>query len=292
MGTTRAIERSACCAHNPQGVRFCRTCGHLLQSQGVLQNPDNGNGYEVIDVLAQGGMSTTYLVYNFQTDRLAVLKEIDADLSRRAKARELFLREATMLAALDHPGIPKFFDFFVTDESHYLVMEMVHGRTLEEAQPASIAQAVGWMIEVCEVLAYMHGRTPPVIHRDIKPANLILRYNPRRIILIDFGAVKEASAQQGTRIATPGYGAPEQSQGRPCIQSDIYGLATTLIYLLTRQFPGNLYNPRERRFTGLIESGIPPTLASVIWAATAFDPAERPRNTAELVAALRPHAAT
>ncbi len=279
-----------CCARTVGPLRFCRTCGRLLVSQGVLENPENGHGYEVISTLAQGGMSTTYLVFNLQLDRLAVLKEIDADLSRRAKARELFTREATMLAALEHPGIPKFYDFFCTDERYYLVMEMIHGLTLEQLPPLSIAQAVGWMIEVCRVLQYLHSRQPPVIHRDIKPANLILRHQPRAIVLIDFGAVKEASNRTGTRIATPGYGPPEQSQGRPCLQSDFYGVGMTLVYLLTRTFPGNFYNPRERKLVELEAAGIPAELAAVIRRATAYNPQDRHRDCTELAEALRPFA--
>jgi serine/threonine protein kinase len=277
-----------CCRLNPPEVRFCRTCGRLLHSQGTLRNPEKGWEYEVIDVLVQGGMSTTYRVYNRQVHRLAVLKEINADLSRKAKARELFMREAQTLQALQHPGIPKFYDFFCTDEHYSLVMELIHGPTLEEIEPMDVAQAVGWILETCEVLSYLHERG--VIHRDIKPANLILRHNPRRIVLIDFGAVKEVGSAPGTRIATPGYGAPEQNQGRPCLQSDFYGIGTTLVYLLTRQSPTHFYNPRAQRLMGLEEAGLPPALVSVILAATALDPHQRPQNCTDLMAALRPFA--
>jgi serine/threonine protein kinase len=277
-----------CCWLNPPEVRFCRTCGRLLHSQGTLRNPEKGWEYEVIDVLVQGGMSTTYRVYNPQVQRLAVLKEINADLSRKAKARELFMREAQTLQALQHPGIPKFYDFFCTDEHYSLVMELIHGPTLEEIKPVDVAQAVGWVLGACEVLSYLHERG--VIHRDIKPANLILRHNPRRIVLIDFGAVKEVGSAPGTRIATPGYGAPEQNQGRPCLQSDFYGIGTTLVYLLTRQSPTSFYNPRAQRLMGLEEAGLPPALVSVILSATALDPRQRPQNCTDLMTALRPFA--
>ncbi|AGY59579.1 serine/threonine protein kinase [Gloeobacter kilaueensis] len=282
----------ACCENNPGYTRFCRICGRLLISEGVLTNPETGDSYEIISTLAQGGMSTTYLIFNLQNDRLAVLKEIDADLSRKAKARELFLREARVLAELRHPGIPRFYDFFCTEDRYYLVMEMIYGLTLEQLQPRSVSQAVGWMLEVCAVLTYLHERTPPVIHRDLKPANMILRYNPREVVLIDYGAVKEFSNRQGTRIATPGYGPPEQSQGRPCIQSDIYGVAMTLVFLLTRQFPGNLYNIRQRRLLGLDAAGIPADLIAIIDVATAYQPQDRYRDCRAFAAALQPFAAS
>ncbi|MBW4700063.1 MAG: serine/threonine protein kinase [Aphanocapsa lilacina HA4352-LM1] len=279
-----------CCERQGGLTRFCRVCGRMLTGGEVLENPETGNRYERVDTLAQGGMSTTYLVFNHQTDRLAVLKEIDADLSRKAKARELFLREAQVLAGLDHGGIPRFYDYFSTDERHYLVMEMIHGLTLEQVQPRSAAQAAGWMIETCQVLGYLHSLQPPVIHRDIKPANLILRYNPREVVLIDYGAVKLAGGRQGTRIATPGYSPPEQGRGRPCLQSDIYGVGMTLVFLLTRQFPGRFYHPRERRLVGLEEAGIEAPLAAVIAKATAYHPQERHRDSQELAHALSPFA--
>ncbi|WP_218079692.1 serine/threonine protein kinase [Anthocerotibacter panamensis] len=278
-----------CCSLNPPERRFCCTCGSLLRSKGVLRNPERGWEYQVIDILGEGGMSNTYLVYNPQIQRLSILKEIHSDLERKAKIRELFLREARVLQSLKHVGVPCFHDFFCADDHYSLVMEVIHGPTLEKVEPPSPSQAVGWMMETCAVLSYLHERTPPVIHRDIKPANLILRYSPRRIVLIDYGAVKEVGSQQGTRIATFGYGAPEQQIGRPSIQSDFYGVGTTLIYLLTRRFPGDFYLPRERRFAGLEQAGVDPGLAQVIYRLTHYIPQERGRDAQEVAALLEPH---
>jgi serine/threonine-protein kinase len=259
----------------------------LIAGQGVIRNPENQNAYEVLKILAIGGMSTTYLVYNYQNLKLAVLKEINAQLAKRAKPRELFQREARVLQSLSHPGVPQFYDFFWTDERYSLVMEMVHGQTLEKLVPTSMTEAVNWMLEVANILNYLHNRKSPVIHRDIKPSNLILRYHPREIVLIDFGAVKEATTPPGTCIYTPGYGAPEQQKGTPSIQSDFYGLGTTLVYLLTRKFPSHFYNPRQNRFVGLEESGIPPDLVRIILALTAFFPKERPHTGDELIDLLK-----
>ncbi len=140
-------------------------------------------------------MGTTYLVYNLQVNKLAVLKEIKAYQS--SKARELFAREARVLQDLRHPSIPRFYDFFCDEEHYSLVMEMIHGPTLEQVRPKTPAQAVGWIVETLEVLSHLHQQG--VLHRDIKPANLILRYHPRQIVLIDYGAVKEASAPRLAR---------------------------------------------------------------------------------------------
>jgi serine/threonine-protein kinase len=271
-----------CCHPNPPCRYFCRLNGKLIAGQGVIRNPETGWEYEVLKILALGGMSTTYLVYSYQLRKLAVLKEISAELLHKSKAREMFQREARVLKSLQHPGIPQYYDFFCTQEHYFLVMEMVHGQNLEQIVPVSPIQAIKWLQEVSNILNYLHLRNPPVIHRDIKPANLILRYQPPQIVLIDFGAVKEATAPPGTRIATPGYSAPEQQKGLPCIQSDFYALGTTLIYLITKQSPSNFYDSRQHKFIDLESIGIPPTLIRVILALTAFDPKERPQHATEV----------
>ncbi|WP_013324421.1 serine/threonine protein kinase [Gloeothece verrucosa] len=256
--------------------------GHLIAGQGVIRNPLTGWEYEVLKILARGGMGTTYLVYNYQIRRLAVLKEMNSNMASKAKARELFQREARILQTLEHPGIPRFYDFFWTDQHYSLLMEMVHGYSLEQLLPLSTAQAVDWILQLTDILDYLHRRNPPVIHRDIKPSNLLLRYNPREIVLIDFGAVKEATAPPGTRIATPGYGAPEQQKGLSSIQSDFYALGTTLVYLLTRQCPSKFYIFSQGKFADLEEAGVPRILIGVINALTAFDPQQRPQTVMEV----------
>ena len=276
-----------CCRPTPPCRRFCRLDGRLIVGQGVIRNPQTGQEYEVINTLARGGMSTTYLVYDYQKRTLAVLKEISSELAKKAKARELFQREASSLQALNHTGIPKFHDYFFTDERYSLVMELIHGSTLEQLRPSGFGEALDWLVQVCDVLEYLHGRNPPVIHRDIKPANLILRYNPRQVVLIDYGAVKEATTPPGTRIATPGYSALEQQRGMPCIQSDYFAIGTTLIYLLTRQFPGNFYDSSKRQFVGLEAAGIPRPLLAPILKLTAFDPADRPQNARQVRTLLK-----
>ncbi|ACK69264.1 serine/threonine protein kinase [Gloeothece citriformis PCC 7424] len=271
-----------CCIPNPSCLNFCRLDGRLISGQGVIRNPLTGWEYEVLKVLARGGMGTTYLVYNYQIRRLAVLKEMNAKMASKAKARELFQREARILQSLEHRGIPRFYDFFWTEQHYSLLMEMVHGYSLEEVLPLDPSQAIEWMLQLTDILDYLHQRNPPVIHRDIKPSNLLLRYNPREIVLIDFGAVKEATAPPGTRIVTPGYGAPEQQKGLCSVQSDFYALGTTLVYLLTRQYPNKLYLFSKGQFVNLESAGVPPILIGVINTLTSFNPHERPQSATEV----------
>jgi serine/threonine protein kinase len=275
-----------CCRPNPACINFCRLNGKLIAGQGVLQNPENGWEYEVLRTLVQGG-SNTYLIYNYQINGLAVLKEIRAELVRKPKAREMFLREARILQSLEHPGIPKYYDFFWTNEYYSLVMEMIHGQNLQQISSTTPTEAIEWLLQVSQILDYLHKRNPPVIHRDIKPANLILRHHPRELVLIDFGAVKEATTPPETCIFTPGYGAPEQQEGLPCIQSDFYTLGTTLIYLLTKRSPTKFYLSRQGIFTGLKEAGIDPVVVSLILTLTERNPKNRPQNATEVIELLQ-----
>lgn len=230
------------CKHegNAQNNLFCCHCGAPLQVQKSIRD------YQVVRLLGQGGMGTTYQVWH--RGRIKVLKEMNADMANNAKAQELFEREASMLKRLKNKGIPKFYEYFVSANSKYLVMEMIYGQDLEkwvmQHGVVAIKQAIAWMLQLCDILRYLHSQDPPIVHRDIKPANLIIRNHDKSLVLLDFGAVKEVGALSGTRIGAPSYSAPEQNIGKPVIQSDLYAIAPTLIFLLTGRNPANFLEDR------------------------------------------------
>jgi len=288
------------CDHtgNVADSRFCIYCGEPLCVLSTIRH------YQVLGVLGQGGMGTTYQVWNTaaaqQRDQitlssaqpLQVLKEMNADMARIAKAQELFEREARILSGLSHPGIPKFLDFFIEAGKKYLTMEMIHGQDMEKqvlsqgvVQPD---QAIAWMIEVCDVLSYLHRKTPPIIHRDIKPANLMVRHKDNQVILLDFGAVKEIGTPPGTCIGAEGYSSPEQDRGNPVTQSDLYAIGTTLIFLLTGKNPHVFYSKRGRdyRFDLQKVSTIPPKLRKLIDRVTEPRAVDRPQTAEALAKAL------
>jgi serine/threonine-protein kinase len=235
------------CTHagNPSTNLFCIHCGQpLVEKEQFIHH------YQILRILGRGGMGTTYLAWNIskimgEKPSLLVLKEMNANLAKVAKARELFEREARILKSLNHPGIPKYYDFFVEHGKKYLAMELIHGQNLEQhierQGPISLKQAIEWMIQICDILQYLHSLTPPLVHRDVKPANLILRNLDCRVMLLDFGAVKEIGTPPGTRIGAEGYSAPEQSRGKTCPQSDLYAIGPTLIFLLTGENPMKYY---------------------------------------------------
>ncbi|MBA2750527.1 MAG: protein kinase [Tatlockia sp.] len=292
--TEKVINPSSShCQHsgNPPNNLFCIHCGEPILVQRVVRQ------YHVLRTIGQGGMGTTYLAWDKArsvsgTPQLLVLKEMNADMAKIAKAQELFEREARTLKTLHHSGIPKYYDFFLEAGKKYLAMELIHGQDLEnlihDRGAVSPEKAIAWMVQTCDVLNYIHNQKPPLIHRDIKPANLMLRTFDRQIIVLDFGAVKEIGTYAGTRIGAEGYCAPEQERGQPLIQSDLYAIGPTLIFLLTGETPFNFFRQRGKGYRFNVEglAMITPQLREVIDRVTEPLAGDRYANAEQLSKAL------
>ena len=289
-----AEPQTKCDHHNnPPDSIFCIHCG-----QPIVEEEKFIGSYQILRTLGRGGMGITYLVWDKnQTNQgapsLSVLKEMKADMIRVPKARELFEREARVLKSLAHPNIPKYYDFFVENNRKYLVMELIHGQNLEDLirQRGAInsERAIEWMIQLCLVLDYLHNLQPPLIHRDVKPANLILKNLDGRLMLLDFGAVKELGTSLNTRIGVEGYSAPEQYSGKPCVQSDIYGVGTTIVFLLTGKTPMQYYRYEKNKYEIDIASipNLSDKLGDVIKKACQPNPSDRHQSAKELLESLR-----
>jgi serine/threonine-protein kinase len=281
------------CTHegNSPDNLFCIYCGKPLSIQLTIRH------YQVLRTLGQGGMGTTYLAWDpagvaTSHPKLLVLKQMNADMAKIAKAQELFQREADTLGLLNHPGIPKYYDFFIENKKKYLAMELIHGQDLEKfvyrKGPITVNQAIEWMMQTCLILDYLHGQNPPLIHRDIKQANLMVRNSNNRIVVLDFGAVKEIGTAPGTRIGAEGYCAPEQERGQPLTQSDLYAIGPTLIFLLTGENPFKFYRQQGRsfRFDVTKVPTITPQLKELIDKVTEPLPRDRYQTAKEVAAAL------
>jgi serine/threonine protein kinase len=212
-----------------------------LSSGAILQNR-----YEIERLLGGGGMGMVYLAHDQRlANRACAVKEmVDhfIDQQQRIEANEYFAREADTLAQLKHAAIPAITDRFDDQNRHYLVMEYIEGRNLEEdiaarGGPLPEGLIIDIARQLCDVLAYLHGSTPPVVYRDMKPSNVML--TPRgRVVLVDFGIARLfKSARKGTMIGTLGFAPPEQYQGAVDPRSDIYSLGATLHYALTGRDP-------------------------------------------------------
>jgi serine/threonine-protein kinase len=213
--------------------------------------------YRIRERIGQGGMGNIYLADDARLQgRRCALKEVELDRNLPEKilseAREQFLREAQVMARLDHPNLPKVSDFFTIENHDYLVMDFIPGKDLrtlmiEARQAGGFLQepsVLYWASQICDALTYLHSQDPPLVHRDIKPGNLKL--TPEGVIkLVDFGLVKILAPEevtitviqgQGTAIYTPleQYGGNESHTD---IRSDVYAFGATLYHLLTGQAP-------------------------------------------------------
>ncbi len=196
--------------------------------------------YRIDGQLGKGGMGAVYLAFDQTLQIRVALKE---NLNPNPESERQFQREATLLASLRHPNLPRVTDHFVLEQRQYLVMDYIEGVDLHTRianQPASVREVLAWADSLCDALSYLHSRQPPVIHRDIKPANIKLQPDGN-VVLVDFGIAKvfdHAQTSTGARGLTPGFSPPEQYGGqRTDARSDQYALAATIYTLLTRHPP-------------------------------------------------------
>lgn len=206
--------------------------------------------YVIEGILGVGGMSVVYRGRDLRFKdvvRQCAIKEMyqrAADSHTRTLNLRHFEREAGLLATLNHPAIPKVYDFFEENSRIYLVQELVPGKDLEtileeEGKPFEEQRVGGWAIQICDVLSYLHHHEPePIVFRDMKPSNVLLTPE-ERIVLIDFGIARllDPMERKGTMIGTEGYAPPEQYRGEVEPQGDIYALGATLHHLLSGSDP-------------------------------------------------------
>jgi serine/threonine protein kinase len=225
--------------------------------------------------LACSGLSAVYLAEK-QGAVKVILKEsvlpIDTSDQIRTKARQLFEREAALLAKLDHPRIVKVLDSFVEEGRDYIVLQYVPGINLRQMMQAKPGQ--DWHslrkygLQIVEIIDYLHSLAPPIVHRDLTPDNLIVNENGT-ITLIDFGASNEFVSQAtGTLIGKQAYIPPEQFKGKASPASDIYAFGATMYFLAKGE------DPTPLSVSGCPEKGT--ELDELISDCTQLDPAARP----------------
>ncbi len=225
----------------------------MVQSGKILRNH-----YKIIDSLGSGGFGDTYLAEDLDlpgNPKCVVkhLKPKSSDPGVLDIAQRLFEREANTLYKLgqDSDQIPRLFAHFQEGTEFYLVQEYIEGhdisKELTPGKKLSESYTIALLKGILEALTIAHQNN--IIHRDIKPQNLMRRKSDKKIVLIDFGAVKEISVlttyQKGTTtftiaVGTPGYMPSEQSNGQPKLSSDIYAVGMVGIKALTGKDPYNL----------------------------------------------------
>jgi outer membrane protein assembly factor BamB/tRNA A-37 threonylcarbamoyl transferase component Bud32 len=207
------------------------------------------NRYVIQDVIGVGGMGSVYRARDLHFPSVVKLVAVKEMINRasdplvRKTIVQNFEREANILATLNHLSIPRIYDYFSEDNRSYLVLEFIHGKDLEAIINETSGflteeRVLGWGIELCDVLSFLHAHKPdPIIFRDMKPSNIMV--NPSdHIILVDFGIAKPFQVgQKGTMIGTEGYSPPEQYRGEAGPLADIYALGAALHHALSRRDP-------------------------------------------------------
>lgn len=273
----------------------------LLKSGETLKDR-----YKINKIIGQGGMGCIYLADDLRLKgRLCAVKEVEHDKSLNStlhkQAQEQFRQEATILARLDQPNLPKVSDFFSIGDHDYLVMDFVPGddlRTLmlkakHQNKFLKEKEVRLWANQLADALLYLHNQEPPILHRDIKPSNLKL--TPSGVLkLVDFGLVKVLAPGemtitiiqgQGTALYTPleQYGGDSSHTD---VRSDIYSFGATLYHLLTNTPPSDarerFIDPDCLKPPRSINPTVSPQMERAIFWCMQLHPDERPQNISQI----------
>ena len=253
--------------------------------------------YRIDSILGQGGMGSVYKAWDGNLNVDVAVKE---NLFTTEDYARQFYKEATILASLRHPNLPRVTDHFViSGQGQYLVMDFIQGRDLRERierdGPIDEREAILWFMEISHALAYLHSRKPyAILHRDIKPGNIKVQPDGRAL-LVDFGLAKvddkSGTTTTGAKAMTPGFSPPEQyGTGRTDSRTDVYSLGATMYACLTGAIPeDSLERVMGREELTPLRKRSPrvtAALARAIEKALAVRPEERYQSMVEFASAL------
>ncbi len=269
------IQCPACLSDNPDNSSNCVVCGYEInknQEQTNTNQPTissyqlplntslkNGN-YQIEKLLGEGGFGITYKG-SFVNKKIPVaIKELWPEKAARQGNQIIwpsgiipterqnlinkFKQEAENQRKCQHPNIPKIYDFFTENNTAYIVMEYIEGKTLYSILKSegkfSETRLTPYLLQIIDALKLLHNNN--FLHRDIKPDNIILNESLDKIILIDFGSTKGFIAGKTgdmTRVLTPGYAPAEQYtyRSKTFAATDIYALCASIYELLTNKLP-------------------------------------------------------
>jgi serine/threonine protein kinase, bacterial len=261
-----------------------------------------GSRYQVIEYIGKGGFGKTYLAIDTQLpgkDQCVVKQlypSVD-DPNFLQIARRLFKKEAETLHSLgrSHAQIPYLLAYFEQEEKFYLVQQYIEGHTLsKELAPDRLwseTQVIELLQDCLNILDFIHAKG--VIHRDVKPDNLIRRTADNKLVLVDFGTVKEVILEQSqilpstVAVGTKGYMPTEQARGKPRIASDIYALGVIAIQALTGIPPLMLEEDDEGELIWQSQANVSPQLAEIITKMTRYHFKNRYQSAKEVLASLK-----
>lgn len=210
--------------------------------------------YRIIEEIGAGGAGVVFLGFHLRLNKYVVVKKLKTGIEDYLHVR----READILKQLHHPYLPQVYDFLIVDGEIFTVMDYVDGHDLkwyvENGVLFSEQELIRMLVQLCRVLEYLHGQTPPVLHRDIKPGNIMVRENGD-VCLIDFN-ISSSDREEAAAGYSYHYAPPEQLAGirhtygqtlpPPDARGDIYSLGATFFYLMTGIRPRDV-SPGDRK---------------------------------------------
>ena len=257
----------------------------LARLRALVDEPAEHIRYEIGDLIGEGGMGSVYLARDRELDREVALKVLRA-AAPTAGERERIVREARILAALEHPGIVPVHDVgTLPDGRLFYVMKRVRGERFDDfvRGPRSRTELLRAFLQMCDAVSFAHAAG--IIHRDLKPQNVMLGAFGE-VLVLDWGVAKTPRAPSlsiesaaVTAAGTPGYMAPEQMNGAANVSSDVYGLGGVLFFLLTREHPSAVRDTAHQWPNGTI---VPRALRAICERARAADPAARYPSVARM----------
>lgn len=279
------------------------------ETEAVGPMPERFDHFRVLKLLGQGGMGAVYLAEDTRLGRQVALKTMRAELAAKPAARERFLREARLAAAVEHDRIVPIYHVGESNDIPYLAMPVLKGQSLAELlkhkSQRSLAQVLRWGRQIAEGLTAAHEKG--LIHRDIKPANIWLEASPGceseefRVKLLDFGLARLEQddtylTQSGKIVGTPAYMAPEQTRGEKVdARADLWSLGVVLYELLTGRRPfdaPNTFAVLSRIASDhplaphLVNRDIPAGLSELVMRLLEKDLEKRPGSAREVINAL------
>jgi eukaryotic-like serine/threonine-protein kinase len=256
--------------------------------------------YRVLSRIGAGGMADVYLAQDEQLGREVAVKLLHRRFSEDPAFVERFRREAQAAASLQHPNVVSVFDRGSFDGTYYIAMEFLPGRSLKqlirEEAPLEPGRAVDLTVQILKAARFAHRRS--VIHRDLKPHNVIVDDNDH-VKVTDFGIARAGASdmtETGSIMGTAQYLSPEQAQGHAVsAPSDLYSVAIVLYEMLTGRVPFEGESAVTIALKHVSETPVPPSqlnpavgpgLDQVVMWALNKDPADRPADADQFIAAL------
>ena len=247
--------------------------------------------YKILEKIGTGGMSTVWLAMDTTLNKQWAIKEINKHTVeyRSTVNEDQTLSEIEIMKKLSHPALPRIVSVIDSDNSLSVIMDYIEGQSLAEIiemyGKQNAETVVPWILDICDIVNYLHHQDPPIIYRDMKPSNVMLS-REGNIKIIDFGIAREYKAGKNDTVplGTRGFASPEHFTKKTDARSDVYTIAATMYTLLTgldpSQEPYQILPLRE------VDETLSTGLEKIITRATEKDPNKRYQSVQELANAI------